>query len=198
MSSNRNLGDANIKKVIPIPSTGHFFKAWLEVIKPLHHLTDREMDLLAEFLKRRHQLQRTILDKDMIDSVLMTNKSKKAIRESCNISDVYGVHFGRPLSDGTYSDSRVLSIAEILKLIGTEDDFLEPLIAKGSSEEDFDGLTFENNMLIGPDEKFVREVLGEHVCPKFFLNLMTTLPLPAPANDNESQTEEKTDAEPEK
>ena len=89
MSSNRNLGDANIKKVIPIPSTGHFFKAWLEVIKPLHHLTDREMDLLAEFLKRRHQLQRTILDKDMIDSVLMTNKSKKAIRESCNISDVY-------------------------------------------------------------------------------------------------------------
>ena len=53
-------------------------------------------------------------------------------------------------------------------------------------------------MLIGPDEKFVREVLGEHVCPKFFLNLVTTLPLPAPANDNESQTEEKTDAEPEK
>ena len=117
---------------------------------------------------------------------------------SGGIGDVYGVHYGRPLSDGTYSDSRVLSIAEILRLIGTEDDFLEPLIAKGSSEEDFDGLTFENNMLIGPDEKFVREVLGEHVCPKFFLNLVTTLPLLAPANDNESQTEEKTDAEPEK
>ena len=89
MSSNRNIGDDNIKKVIPIPPTGKFFKAWLEVLRPLHHLTDREMDLLAEFLKRRHQLSRTILDKDMIDTVLMTNKSKKAIREACNISDVY-------------------------------------------------------------------------------------------------------------
>ena len=108
---------------------------------------------------------------------------------SGNISDVYGVHFGRPLSDGTYSDSRVLSIAEILKIIGTEDDFLEPLIEKGTSDEDFDGLTFENGMLIGPDEKFIRKVLGEHVCPKFLLNLVSTMPLPTPANDNTTQVE---------
>jgi len=105
---------------------------------------------------------------------------------SGGIGDVYGVHFGRPLSDGTYSDSRVLSIAEILKLIGTEDDFLEPLIEKGTSAEDFDGLTFENGMLIGPDERFIREVLGEHVCPKFMLNLVSTLPLPTSANDNKA------------
>lgn len=108
---------------------------------------------------------------------------------SGGIGDVYGVHFGRPLSDGTYSDSRVLSIAEILKLIGLEDDFLEPLIAKGTSDEDFDGLTFKNSMLIGPDERFIREVLGEHVCPKFLLNLVSTMPLPAPANDNTAPEE---------
>ena len=114
---------------------------------------------------------------------------------SGGIGDVYGVHFGRPLSDGSYSDSRVLSIAEILKLIGLEDDFLEPLIAKGTSDEDFDGLTFENSMLIGPDERFIREVLGEHVCPKFLLNLVSTIPLPAPANDNEPQAVETTKAE---
>jgi hypothetical protein len=89
MENSRKFGDANIKKVIPIPSAGHFFGKWLEVIQPLHHLTDREMDLLAEFLKRRYQLQRTILDKDMIDSVLMSGRSKKAIREACGISDVY-------------------------------------------------------------------------------------------------------------
>lgn len=114
---------------------------------------------------------------------------------SGGIGDVYGVHFGRPLSDGTYSDSRVLSIAEILKLIGLEDDFLEPLIAKGTSDEDFDGLTFKNSMLISPDERFIREVLGEHVCPKFLLNLVSTIPLPAPANDNEPQAVETTKAE---
>lgn len=102
---------------------------------------------------------------------------------SGNIGDVHSVHFGRPLSDGTYSDSRVLSIAEILALIGCEADFLEPLNAPKSDEEDFDGLTWENGMLIGPDEHFVREVLGEHVCPKLYNALMTTLPLPANSNN---------------
>ena len=50
-------------------------------------------------------------------------------------------------------------------------------------------------MLIGPDERFIREVLGEHVCPKFLLNLVSTIPLPAPANDNEPQAVETTKAE---
>lgn len=113
---------------------------------------------------------------------------------SGGIGDVYGVHYGRPLSDGTFSDSRVLSIAEILRLIGLEDDFLEPLIAKGTLEEDFDGLTFENGMLIGSDERFIRTVLGEHVCPKFLLNLVSTMPLPA--NDNMVPEETKATSEP--
>ena len=66
------------------------------------------------------------------------------------------------------------------------DDFLEPLIEKGTSAEDFDGLTFENGMLTGSDERFIRDVLGEHVCPKFMLNLVSTLPLPTSANDNKA------------
>ena len=97
------------------------------------------------------------------------------------------VHFGRPLSDGTYSDARVLSILEILRLIGTADNFLDPLNASRSSKEDFDGLTWENGKLVNPDEAFIRGALGEHVCPKFMLNIMSTLPLPA--NDNEADDE---------
>lgn len=102
--------------------------------------------------------------------------------DSGQIGGLATVHFGRPLSEGIYSDSRVLSIAEILALIGCEADFLEPLNAPGADKEDFDGLTWENGKLIAPDEHFVREVLGEHVCPKFMLNIMSTLPVPA--NDN--------------
>lgn len=102
--------------------------------------------------------------------------------DSGQIGGLSTIHFGRPLSDGTYSDSRVLSIAEILAVIGCEADFLEPLNAPKTSDDDFDGLTWENNMLIGSDEHFVREVLGEHVCPRFMLNIMSTLPIPA--NDN--------------
>ena len=107
--------------------------------------------------------------------------------DSGQIGGLATVHFGRPLSDGTYSDSRVLSIAEILALIGCEADFLEPLNAPGGDEEDFDGLTWENGKLISPDEHFVREVLGEHVCPKFMLNIVSTLPVPA--NDNTESEE---------
>lgn len=99
--------------------------------------------------------------------------------DSGQIGGLATVHFGRPLSDGTYSDSRVLSIAEILALIGCEADFLEQLNAPGTDKEDFDGLTWENGKLISTDEHFVREVLGEHVCPKFMLNIMSTLPVPA-------------------
>ena len=104
--------------------------------------------------------------------------------DSGQIGGLATIHFGRPLSDGTYSDSRVLSIAEILALIGCEADFLEPLNAPKSDEEDFDGLIWENGMLTSPDEHFVREVLGEHVCPKFMRNIMSTLPVPT--NDNKA------------
>lgn len=108
------------------------------------------------------------------------------------IGDVHSVHFGRPLSDGTYSDSRVLSIAEVLALIGCKENFLDPLNKPRANEEDFDALTWENGMLISPDEHFVREVLGEHVCPKFMLNLMSTMPVPA--NDNTAGDESKSKA----
>ncbi len=107
--------------------------------------------------------------------------------DSGQIGGLSTVHFGRPLSDGTYSDSRVLSIAEILALIGCEADFLNPLNAPKSDEEDFDGLAWKNSKLTSPDEHFIREVLGEHVCPKFMLNIMSTLPVPA--NDNTASEE---------
>ena len=102
--------------------------------------------------------------------------------DSGQISGLSTIHFGRPLSDGTYSDSRVLSIAEILALIGCEPDFLEPLDTPGNSDDDFEVLTWQDKMLTSKDERFIRTVLGEHVCPKLYMDLMTTLPIPA--NDN--------------
>lgn len=59
--------------------------------------------------------------------------------------------------------------------------------APGADKEDFDSLTWENDRLIAPDEHFIREVLGEHVCPKFMLNIMSTLPVPT--NDNTESNE---------
>lgn len=90
MENNKgNKGMPEVKKVIPIPSSGKFFRIWVEVLKPIHKLTDRESDVLAAFLKKRFELQQTAKDPDMIDSYLMSAKIKKEIRESTLVSPVY-------------------------------------------------------------------------------------------------------------
>ncbi len=104
--------------------------------------------------------------------------------DSGSIAGIYTVHYGRPLTDGTYSDCRVLSILELLRLMGAEDTFLDPLDAPAKKllngevdNDDFDGLTWENGRLVSADEKFIRTVLGEHVCPRTMLTLLSTMPI---------------------
>ena len=65
---------------------GDFFKCWVEFLKPLHKLTKREMDVLAEFLKVRYNLSKEIINTDRLDRVLMENETKKEIRNTCGLS----------------------------------------------------------------------------------------------------------------
>ncbi|WP_069592618.1 DNA cytosine methyltransferase [Methanosphaera sp. WGK6] len=75
----------------------------------------------------------------------------------CNgsISSQNNVHPGRLLDDGTYSDARVLSILEIIRLTGLPDDWNIPEWAS---------------------ENFIRQVIGEGIPPKFSANLLKTMP----------------------
>ncbi|MBP5343829.1 MAG: DNA cytosine methyltransferase [Alphaproteobacteria bacterium] len=96
---------------------------------------------------------------------------------SGSVGDLSSVHYGRPLTEkGCFSDARVLSIHELLLLMGAPADFLDPLLAPKAFEGDFEGLQWENGMLISKDEHLVREALGEHVCPKMMLALLSTFP----------------------
>lgn len=72
-----------------------------------------------------------------------------------SISSQNNVHPGRKLEDGTYSDARVLSILEILRLSGLPDDWNIP-----------DDAT----------ENFIRQVIGEGFPPKFSAKLIETMP----------------------
>lgn len=77
-----------INNVIRIPtsiSTG-FFRFWFEFLKPFHNLTDREMQVASSFLKRRYELSKVIKDEDILDKVVMSEDTKKVVREECNIS----------------------------------------------------------------------------------------------------------------
>lgn len=75
----------------------------------------------------------------------------------CNggISSQNNVHPGRRLKDGTYSDARVLTILELLRLTGLPDNWNIP--------EEY-------------TDNFVRQVIGEAFPPKFALSMIETLP----------------------
>ena len=65
---------------------GDFFRYWVEFLRPLHELTKREMDVLAEFLKVRYNLSKEIINGDRLDRVLMSEETKREIRKTCGIS----------------------------------------------------------------------------------------------------------------
>lgn len=75
----------------------------------------------------------------------------------CNgaISSQNNVHPGILKNDGTYSDARVLSILEIIRLMGLPDDWPIPKWAS---------------------DNFIRQVIGEGFPPKFAEELIKTMP----------------------
>ena len=64
---------------------GDFFRVWVAFLEPVHNLTKREMDVLALYLKERYELSKRISDADTIDKVLMSDDTRKIIREQCGI-----------------------------------------------------------------------------------------------------------------
>lgn len=77
-----------INNVIRIPTSINtsFFRFWFEFLKPFHNLTDREMQVAASLLKRRYELSKVIKDDNILDKVVMSEDTKKRVREECNIS----------------------------------------------------------------------------------------------------------------
>ena len=86
----QDLGITNIIKMesndsLDMSPEGDFFRYWAAFLKPLHELTDREMDVYAAFLKMRYTLSKAIIDRDTLDRVLFQTETKQQIRESINM-----------------------------------------------------------------------------------------------------------------
>ena len=71
---------------IPCKADGKFFRFWFEFLKPFHHLTEREMDVITAFVKQRHELSKVITDSDILDKVTMSEDTKRKVREECEIT----------------------------------------------------------------------------------------------------------------
>lgn len=95
--------------IIAIPvSLEKFFRYWVEFLKPLHNLTEREIDVITAFLIKRHQLSKDILDPVKLDKYLMSEDTKAEIREECNISSAhYQVVMGKLRKSGVIIDGNI-------------------------------------------------------------------------------------------
>jgi len=83
-------GENKPDNVIGIPTTlDKFFRYWVEFLRPLHGLTEREIDVITAFLKKRYELSKDILDPIKLDKYLMNEGTKAEIRDECHISPAH-------------------------------------------------------------------------------------------------------------
>ena len=80
------MGKMNNVIRIPTSISTSFFRFWFEFLRPFHNLTDREMQVASSLLKRRYELSKVIQDEGILDKVVMSEDTKKVVREACNIS----------------------------------------------------------------------------------------------------------------
>lgn len=99
-----------VNNVISIPSglKGNFFRKWVELLAPFHHLTKREQDILAAFIKARFELSHSISDESLLDKVVMSDDVKTKIKEECQVSDAFfQVIIGKLKKQGAIKDGKI-------------------------------------------------------------------------------------------
>lgn len=83
------MGKINNVISIPTATEGDFFRCWLEFLKPFHKLTKRETDVMASFLKQRHELSKVVSDQVILDKLTMSEDTKRKVREECGITQAH-------------------------------------------------------------------------------------------------------------
>ena len=71
---------------IPCKLDYSFFKMWFMFLQPFHHLTEREMEVATSFVKQRYQRSKVVCDNEILDRLVMSEDTKRKVREECNIT----------------------------------------------------------------------------------------------------------------
>lgn len=82
------MGTKGVDNVVRIPCKldYSFFKMWFMFLQPFHHLTEREMEVATSFVKQRYELSKVVSDNNILDRLVMSEDTKKKVREECNIT----------------------------------------------------------------------------------------------------------------
>lgn len=79
------MGVDNVVRV-PCKLDYSFFKMWFMFLQPFHHLTEREMEVATSFVKQRYELSKVVSDSYILDKLVMSEDTKRKVREECNIT----------------------------------------------------------------------------------------------------------------
>lgn len=93
---------------IPTSLKGKFFRYWFQFLQPFHKLTEREIDVITSFVKQRYELSKVIKDNDILDREVMSEFTKKKVREECNITlPHFQVIMGKLRKSGIIIDGKI-------------------------------------------------------------------------------------------
>lgn len=84
--SGRKMPKPNNIVTVPTALDTDFFKWWCVFLRPFINLTNREIDVIASFLKQRWELSKVISDPVILDAMVMNDDTKKKVIEECNIT----------------------------------------------------------------------------------------------------------------
>lgn len=82
----KRLHKPNNVVTVPVNSASSFFKWWCIFLRPFINLTNREIDVMAEFLRQRWELSKVISDPAVLDTMVMNDNTKRKVMEACHIT----------------------------------------------------------------------------------------------------------------
>lgn len=75
----------NQKKIVTDKKSA--FRYFLEFTKPYHKLRPREMEALSLIMYYRHEISQSVMDEEMIDTILFSTKTREKMRKDLGNMD---------------------------------------------------------------------------------------------------------------
>ena len=99
----------SINNVIRIPTKrSKFFEYWFKFLGPFHNLTNKEITVAAALVENRCKLAKSVVNKDILDSLSLSVESRKQVREACNITPAhFNVILGKLKKSKIIIDNRI-------------------------------------------------------------------------------------------
>ena len=82
----KKLPKPNNIVAVPASLDNNFFRWWCVFLRPFVNLTNREIDVIASFLKQRYELSKHISDPSILDIMVMSEDTKKKVIEECGLT----------------------------------------------------------------------------------------------------------------